>query len=63
MYITKFESKRYYNIKEIVQIVNIKEKDLEKAMQKGLLKWEFVGDVIKSSGENCIRFFVGGYLK
>jgi hypothetical protein len=38
-------------------------KDVEKAMRKGVLKWEFIDGIQKAKGLEVIRFLLGGKLK
>jgi hypothetical protein len=62
-YYTIFNTKKHYAVKEIVEMVKVPLKDIEKAMQKGRLKWEFVDGQPKSSGIEVIRFLQGGKLR
>ena len=62
-YFRIFNMQKHYTTKEIAQIVTMPLKDIEKAMQKNLLKWEFVEDIPKSDGMSVVRFLMGGYLK
>ncbi|MBZ4662790.1 MAG: hypothetical protein JG776_472 [Caloramator sp.] len=53
---------KHYNIEEISQICGIEIEKIEKAMQKAILKWEFVDGVTKAKGEEIIRWLMGGKL-
>lgn len=62
-YFKIFLINKHYSVKEIAQIVQMPIKDVEKAMQKGVLKWEFVDGAPKAKGIETIRFLLGGKLK
>jgi hypothetical protein len=53
---------KHYSIKEISQIAHIEEDEIEKAMQKSILKWQFIDGIPKASGEAIIRWLMGGKL-
>lgn len=62
-YFRLFNTQKHYTTKEISQIVGMPMKDVEKAMQKGLLKWIFVDGIPKANGSETIKFLMGGYFK
>jgi len=62
-YFRIFNTQKHYTTKEIAEIVTMPVKDIEKAMQKNLLKWEFVESIPKANGNEVIRFLMGGYFK
>lgn len=53
---------KHYEIEEISQILKIEKEKIEKAMQKAILKWQFIEGVPKASGEDIIRWLMGGKL-
>jgi hypothetical protein len=61
-YFKKFLINRFYTPEEIAQIVIMPVKDLEKAINKGRLKFEYVDGVRKSQGLEIIRFLMGGKI-
>lgn len=58
-----FLNNKHYSIKEIAEISGMDEEAIEKAMTKGLLKFEFIEKEVKSSGREIVRFLMGGKLK
>lgn len=62
-YFEVFNKSKNYTVKEIAQMVQAPVKDIEKAMQKGLLKWEFIDGVPKAKGISIIKFLMGGKLR
>lgn len=62
-YFKLFLINKHYTTNEISQIVTMPVKDLEKAMQKGRVKWEFVDGIPKIQGLEAIRFLMAGKLR
>lgn len=53
---------KYYSIDEISQICHLEQKRVEKCITKGFLKFNFIDGQIKSTGEEVLRFMMGGKL-
>jgi hypothetical protein len=62
-YYNIFNTRKHYSVKEIAEIVKAPGKDIEKAMQKNRLKWEFIDGIPKAAGIDVIRFMVGGKIR
>jgi hypothetical protein len=62
-YFKLFIQGKHYTVNEIAEIVQAPVKDIEKAMQKGFLKWEFVDRMPKALGLDIIRFLMGDRLR
>lgn len=62
-YFKLFLINRFYTAEEISELVNMPVKDVQKAINKGRMKFQYVDGVQKVQAIEAIRFLMGGKIR